>query len=387
MLKRLTQEEAEQRFKEKGLVLLDTYKKNSIKMKCVDDEGYYYYISLNNVNKFTKNIKAKVSKHSPFSLQNIKHYLQLQHINEEVIKIKWDRKFPEVIFKCKCGNEYIVTWNRITSGKKVIYLCKDCKKNIPSTKKYSYDFVKEELKKNGYILLDNEYKGNVENLTCLNKDGYKVHVKFGYIIGKDESRKKQYIFSPKFNGENFIYNVNHYFKLNDIDCKALRYEFEEDRYTDDIYTIYCQCSCGEEFVTNFSAIKNGQYRCQKCSRFKSNIETKVEKWLQSKHIEYIYQKNFNDCKNIRSLPFDFYLPKYNCCIEVDGEQHNKIVPFGGLKDEEMLLNKLNKVKRNDEIKTNFCKDNNIKLIRIPEHTISRRNEEYKKILYENLIKK
>ena len=67
MLKRLTQEEAEQRFKEKGLILLDTYKKNSIKMKCVDDEGYYYYRNLNSIKKFTKNIKARVSKESPFS--------------------------------------------------------------------------------------------------------------------------------------------------------------------------------------------------------------------------------------------------------------------------------------------------------------------------------
>ena len=38
-------------FKEKGLILLDTSRKNSIKMKCVDDEGYYYYRNLNNINK------------------------------------------------------------------------------------------------------------------------------------------------------------------------------------------------------------------------------------------------------------------------------------------------------------------------------------------------
>ena len=62
MLKRLTQEEAEQRFKEKGLILLDTYRKNSIKMKCVDDEGYYYYRNLNNINKFTKILKLGCQK-------------------------------------------------------------------------------------------------------------------------------------------------------------------------------------------------------------------------------------------------------------------------------------------------------------------------------------
>ena len=60
------------------------------------------------------------------------------------------------------------------------------KKSYDKIQKFSYDFVKDELKKHGYTLLDNEYKGNTENLTCLNKDGYKVHVKFGYIIGNDE---------------------------------------------------------------------------------------------------------------------------------------------------------------------------------------------------------
>lgn len=386
MLKRLTQKEAEQRFKEKGLILLDTYKKNSIKMKCVDNEGYYYYKSLNVISNFANNIRSKVSKENPFLLQNVKLYLKLRHIDEEVVKVKWDRKFPEVIFKCQCGNEYTVTWNRITGNKNVVYLCKDCRKNIPNIRKYSYNFVKDELKKYGYTLLDNEYKGNTENLTCLNKDGYKVHVKFSYIIGNNESKKKQYVFSPKFNGENFIYNVNHYFKLHDIDCKALRYEFEEDRYADNTYTIYCQCFCGEEFITNFGAIKNGQYRCLKCSNSKSNIEAKVEMWLKKKHIEYEYQKRFEECRVKRCLPFDFYLPKCNCCIEVDGRQHEIVSKFGSEIDEEAIFN-LKKRKRYEEIKTKFCKDNNIKLIRIPEDTVKGRHEEYKKILYENLIKK
>ena len=163
-------------------------------------------------------------------------------------------------------------------------------------------------------------------------------------------------------------------------------EVEEDRYADDTYTIYCQCSCGEEFVTNFGAIKNGQYRCLKCSNSKSNIEAKVEMWLKKKHIDYEYQKRFEECKVKRCLPFDFYLSKYNCCIEVDGRQHEIVSKFGNETDEEAIEN-LAKRKKYDEIKTKFCEDNNIKLIRIPEDTVKGRHEEYKKILYENLIKK
>jgi hypothetical protein len=66
----------------------------------------------------------------------------------------------------------------------------------------------------------------------------------------------------------------------------------------------------------------------------------------------------NRCKYINVLPFDFYLPKYNICIEYDGEQHFEPLEFfGGIKA-------FDELKKRDEIKTKFCRDNNIKLIRI-----------------------
>ena len=58
------------------------------------------------------------------------------------------------------------------------------------------------------------------------------------------------------------------------------------------------------------------------------------------------------------LKFDFYIPSLNVCIEYDGEQHFEIA-FG--KGEEGLKDR----KRKDEIKNNYCKFNNINLIRIP----------------------
>jgi len=63
------------------------------------------------------------------------------------------------------------------------------------------------------------------------------------------------------------------------------------------------------------------------------------------------------------LPFDFYLPKYNTCIEYDGEQHFQPVQFGGISLKEAELNLKNK-KHNDNIKEKFCKMKNIHLLRI-----------------------
>ena len=70
------------------------------------------------------------------------------------------------------------------------------------------------------------------------------------------------------------------------------------------------------------------------------------------------QYKFDDCKFKYVLPFDFYLPQYNCCIEFDGEQHYKIIKhFGG-------FDKFVDTKIRDTIKNEYCKNNDIKLIRI-----------------------
>ena len=58
------------------------------------------------------------------------------------------------------------------------------------------------------------------------------------------------------------------------------------------------------------------------------------------------------------MPFDFYLPVKNIAIEYDGEQHFKSVDFFG--GEETFK----KQQLHDKIKTNYCKNNNISLLRI-----------------------
>ena len=56
--------------------------------------------------------------------------------------------------------------------------------------------------------------------------------------------------------------------------------------------------------------------------------------------------------------FDFYLIDYNICIEYDGLQHYKeIKSWGG--NSQFIISK-----KRDNIKNEFCLNNNIRLIRI-----------------------
>lgn len=96
--------------------------------------------------------------------------------------------------------------------------------------------------------------------------------------------------------------------------------------------------------------------CLSCGESKG--EREVRKWLKENCVKYISQKKFKKCRNILPLPFDFYLPDYNICIEYDGIQHFKpISKFGGDIGYKTRV-------YNDKIKTNYCKENGIKLIRI-----------------------
>ena len=103
--------------------------------------------------------------------------------------------------------------------------------------------------------------------------------------------------------------------------------------------------------------------CPTCSE--SRGELIVAKLLNTLEIQFDPQKKFEGCTNLkvgrycRRLSFDFYLPELNAVIEYDGEQHFE--PIKGRGGEE----KFKKIQIYDEIKNKYCKDNGIKMIRIP----------------------
>lgn len=99
--------------------------------------------------------------------------------------------------------------------------------------------------------------------------------------------------------------------------------------------------------------------CSVCNESKG--EKRIRNWLKENKIIFESQKKFKNCifKKSGVLKFDFYLPDFNLCIEYDGIQHFKSIKF--FKKTDTLKN--NKIR--DKIKTNYCLQNNIKLLRIP----------------------
>ena len=103
-----------------------------------------------------------------------------------------------------------------------------------------------------------------------------------------------------------------------------------------INTLHECLTCGCEWNPRPSNLLTG-YGCPECNESKG--EKQVGLWLRQHDIMYVSQKRFDDCCDKKSLPFDFYLPNYNTCIEYQGKQHYESIEyFGG---EENLLYTIN----------------------------------------------
>lgn len=96
--------------------------------------------------------------------------------------------------------------------------------------------------------------------------------------------------------------------------------------------------------------------CPICKESKG--EKQISEILTNSFIKFIRQYRFFNCKDKKPLPFDFYLPDYNICIEFDGRQHFESIPnWGGEKT-------FFEIQKRDKIKEQYCKINDIKLIRV-----------------------
>jgi len=121
-------------------------------------------------------------------------------------------------------------------------------------------------------------------------------------------------------------------------------------------TIYwhCRCECGrEKDVLGTSLRQNRSLSCGLHNNI-SRGNVKIADILDEANINYEVEKTFTTCKDKKELPFDFYVDnKY--LIEYDGEQHF---------DKDSVFD-YEYTHKHDLIKNQWCKDNNIPLIRIP----------------------
>lgn len=347
-----------------GYELLDEkYINNRIPMKIRTKEGYITFIRLSDLQK--GNIPICFGKNNKYTLQNIQQFINNHKSKTILLSPEFKGNTQNLEFKCECGNIFERTWGNMQKFK--TFNCPQCilKKRVSKRKKKFCDVVKL-FNSNGLTLLSNEesYSNNSTKLKAITKEGYKVSISYNNLL----KGKTPTILGLKNNRENFDYNIKLWFELNHVECEYIGIIDENSKI------IACRCSCGNIFQDIYIRIANKhKTKCNECTQKQSKYAQLTEEWLRQNNLKYIKEKRYLECKDKRTLPFDFYLPDFNILIEVDGEQHYR----------ENALYYTPNIKSHEKIKNDFCSFNGIKLIRIPYWTYFSNN--FESILSSNIL--
>lgn len=366
-MKILGKEEIEKRVKEFGYSNLEKLKDDisgNDKIHIIDKFGYKYFSSyyvIKNSNKRNAELE-KFSLSNPYSFYNISLWCEIENKPFVLVGGKFSNTKPDLIFKChSCREEFNTSWNNISSGRKCPY-CRGLRVSYGNSLYKNYP----------EICLDWDYEKNLKNPTeytygSKNKVCWKCHIcEFKWetsICNRTSSNRgcpncankksKGRPSSRKKSQENFIKEV--YNLVNEEYSILGEYEGTDKN------VLMRHNLCKNEWAVKPQSFLRGT-RCPVCNFSKG--EVKIEKLLKHLKIRFIFQHRFDGCRDKNPLPFDFYLPKYNLCLEYHGEQHYKPKDFAG-KGKSWANNNLKGIKRRDKIKKKYCEDNNIQLLIIP----------------------
>ena len=283
-----------------------------------------------------------------------------------------------------CNKEFYTTsknyhrWGHTYFGE---YKCAKCyQKNInvysqEARTNYIYEKVMYICNKYGYRLITP--KEDIVNSECMIEYECPIH-------GVQSRRAHLFIYGehicPECNRNNKKLTIEYVSKtIRDRGAKLLNPEDYQGTTVPNL-SVVC-ANCGSPFITSYNSFmftrnKDAQL-CPDCTA-SSMGEAKIKKYLKNSGIRYIPQKRFNDCKDSRQLPFDFYLPDYNWAIEYDGKQHFEATSFSKDVDAQEYFEY---VKKHDNIKNQYCRDHGIFLIRIPYYDYDRIEEILEQYLY------
>lgn len=133
----------------------------------------------------------------------------------------------------------------------------------------------------------------------------------------------------------------------------------------------CQCDCGNFIEVSNNNLKSGG--TTSCGCVKSRGERIIGELLRKNNINFSTQYTFSDLRSDKNtlLRFDFAIFINNQLyelIEFDGRQH-----FQGPDATWKNSDSLETIQRRDNLKNEYCKNHNIKLVRIPYTQINNIN--------------
>lgn len=269
-----------------------------------------------------------------------------------------DYKNNESILKYKCNNGHINESTLHTSSR-VGYRCSIC-----AGHKLTYEFVKEEFRKLGLTLLETTYADSRSSMrfTCdaKNHSGCMAYdsIRNGSGCAKCAGNMKL-----SYDEVKTLFKQNGYELLS----SSLSYHSSKNK-------LKYKCNKGHIRKISYPQLQAG-YGCSDCKGTISIGVKAIIKYFEDcdNILKYKKEYSYENCRKIKPLRFDFYVNGH-FLIEFDGRQHFNEVKFWRNSGDLIIMQK------RDIIKTNYCRQNKIPLLRISYKHIKKIPEIIKKFM-------
>lgn len=337
MPKKLNIKDIETKFKEEGYTLLTKeYLNNKQLLEYICPNGHTHSI---NWGRFQQGERC------PYCSGRYTHF---NEIEKEFIKrgynllttnSEYQGNKQLLVYICPNGHKHKINWSNFKRG----HGCPECAGQF-----LSFENIIKEFTSRGCKLLTKEedYKNNTTELIYECENGH-IH-KTNWATFRNSKNGCMKMFCD-------IAFVKKFFESKG--CKLLTKKYENNSQE-----LTYVCPKGKEHKTTWRRFFNKNQLCKCFKVYKG--EEKISELLMLNKVDFKEQYSFKDCKYKGNLKFDFYLPSLNVCIEYDGVGHFKPTNFNGI-DDERAIRGFEKQKLHDDIKDNYCKENNITLLRIP----------------------
>lgn len=135
-------------------------------------------------------------------------------------------------------------------------------------------------------------------------------------------------------------------------------------------TVKCNI-CGYTYTAQVNVLAHRDICCKQCCKNFNIAEERVKMYLSNFVNDIRGETRFKDLKYKSSLRFDIFLPEYMTAIEIQGYHHDK--PYKYSKKQTDQNTKFEEQKIKDQIKRDWCKLHDVKLIEIPYSKVRRKS--------------
>jgi very-short-patch-repair endonuclease len=296
-----------------------------------------YHSFLTNINKCSK-CPRNVNSQNKLTIDFVKQEFEKRKFI--LLSTVWEGYEKPLYYICSNNHNATMsyaTWKTSERG------CKECNNLSVDPRKLSYEFVKEQFENKGFQLVSTNYICNAKNLDIICNMGHKGQMTYANFRNEHACIECSGSKTHTLESVSKILHEDGYVLLS-------------DSYKNNKTRLQMKCSKNHRISIRFDSFVCGK-RCGVCNESKG--ETAIKKHLTELKLSYLSEYTFDECKDINKLPFDIYVNN-QFLIEFDGIQHFEYKEndfFGG-------ENAYEKRQYHDLIKTVYCCDNKMSLLRI-----------------------